>query len=125
MFNSRVFKFRYLVALILLVVMVAAVGNAAALTIGGDHNVVEGGLNTYTADTATITYSINTDGTVVAQATLGEAYDAVSASFDGGIPSGTYSPCSPNGGSTPDTVWDCTITDPNGATGIWLVAAHD
>jgi hypothetical protein len=125
MFISRFFKVRYLVALILLVVLVAAIGNAAALNIvDSDHNVVEGNLSTYAADTATVAYSIQGDGTVVAQVTLGEAYQVVSASFDDDSGSGTYSACTAQT-AAPDTVWNCPIPDANAATGIWVVAAHN
>ena len=126
MFNSRIFSFRYLIALVLLVMLVAAVGNAAALTVNGiDHDVVEGELVTYAPDDATVTYSIDADGDVIANvAFTTESYDVVSASFTGAA--GSYTACS-NNTALPSNDWDCELPNAQAAaaTGIYLVAAHD
>ena len=116
MFISRFFKVRYLVALVLLVVLVAAVGNAAALTITNTpQNVVQGETNYAGAD-ATVAYTIDGSGNVIAEVTFDSAFAAVSASFDGGS---TYSACTGAG-----TDWQCQLdnADIAAAPSIDLVA---
>lgn len=121
MFNSQNFKFRYLVVLILLVVLFAAIGNAAALTVNGaNQNVVAGVSNNYAADTATITYSIDVNGNVVANVVFTtDSFTDVSASFGG-----NYVACTDNGGGMD---WDCTLphADVAGSTQLSLVATAD
>ncbi len=125
MSKLNIFKPRYLIALILLVILLVGVGNAAALTVNSaTQNVVEGDGNNYAADTATITYTINGSGDVIARATFTtDAYSAVSASFDGGT---TYTPCIISGAS-PSATWDCTLSNANiaAAASIHLVATTD
>jgi hypothetical protein len=119
MFNSQFFKFRYLVVLILLVVLVAAIGNAAALTVNGaNQNVVAGVSNNYAADTATIDYSIDASGNVVAAVTFTtDSFTEVSASFGG-----SYVACT---GAAQN--WSCTLphADVAGSTQLSLVATAD
>ncbi len=119
MFISRIFNFRYLAVLILLIVLVAAIGNAAALTVSsGNQNVVEGASNNYTAATATITYSIDGSGNVTAAVDFGtDSFDDVSASFDGGT---NYTACTGAGAN-----WDCVVPDAAAAASIDLVATAD
>jgi hypothetical protein len=119
MFNSQFFKFRYLVMLILLVVLVAAIGNAATLSVAsGGQNVVAGVSNNYANDTATITYSIDASGNVVADVVFTtDSFTDVSASFGG-----SYVSCT---GAAQN--WSCTLphADIAGATNISLVATAD
>ena len=120
MFNSQIFKIRYLVALILLVILVAAVGNAAALTVNdAGQNVVAGVSNNYANDTATINYSIDASGNVVAAVVFTtDSFTDVSASFDGT----NYVACAGAGQN-----WSCTLPHASvaGATSLSLVAAAD
>ncbi len=120
MSNLNIFKARYLVALVLLVVLVAGVGNAAALTVNDPgQNVVEGSSNPYLGDTATVTYSINNgSGDVTATVTTTDEFDALSADF--GV-SG-YQTCT--GGPT---IWTCTLPNAEvaGSTSITIIATAD
>lgn len=109
MLISRFFKVRYLVALILLVVLVAAVGNAAALNIDGGtyHNVVQGDL-AYSGDvSATVTYTIEDNGDVTATLDFGPGndFEAVRARFNS---TDTYADC-----SGPGSIWTCTLGNGN------------
>ena len=123
MSNSKIFRFRYLVALILLVILVAAVGNAANLTVNDPgQNVVEGSSNVYAGDTATVTYSIdNATGNVLATVSTTDAFDELSADFGAG--SG-YVSCVDAGGGVS---WTCTLpnADVNASTSITIIAAAD
>ena len=123
MSNSNIFRFRYLVALILLVILVAAVGNAANLTVNAaGQNVVEGTSNVYAGDTATVTYSIdNATGNVIATVATTDSFDALSADFGAG--SG-YQSCVDAGGGVS---WTCTLSnaDVNGSTSISIIATAD
>lgn len=121
MFLSHFFNFRYLVALILLVVLVAAVGNAAALNYSDmDQNAVQGATNPYFDVTGTVTYTINGTGDVIANVDFGtDSFDAVSASFNNGT---SYTACA--GGPS---VWQCTLAngDVAAAASIDLVAVQN
>ena len=121
MFISRFFNYRYLVALILLVVLVAAIGNAAALNYSDmDQNAVQGATNPYKDVTAAVTYTIDGAGDVTASVDFGsDTFDAVSASFDGGS---SYSACTGSGSN-----WQCTLAngDIAAAASIDLVAVQN
>ena len=117
---SNIFRFRYLLAAILLVLMMAGVGNAANLTVNdAGQNVVEGTSNLYPGDTATVTYSIdNATGNVIATVATTDSFDALSADFGAG--SG-YQSCVDAGGGIS---WTCTLNnaDVNGSTSISIIA---
>ena len=121
MFISRFFKVRYLVALILLVVLVAAIGNAADLDLQTDDQNVVQGSEDYNDIVASVAYSIQADGSVFADVTFPDTYDDVWAKFDSG--STTYSQCTDVSGN----VWRCTLASGtiNGADEIDVIATKN
>ncbi|MCO6451484.1 MAG: hypothetical protein J5I90_11915 [Caldilineales bacterium] len=109
-------KLRYLIVPVVILILAISIGNAASLTVNsGGQNVVTGTSNAYAADTATVTYTIDTAGNVIAAVTTSDSYDYVSADFGAG--SG-YQACS---GS--DTSWTCTLShaDIAGSTAIAII----
>ena len=118
-------NFKYLAIVIVAVLAVAGIGNAAALTVNSTAlNVVEGDSNDYVTDTATVTYDIDGSGQVLANVDFTtDAYDDVSFSHDGGT---NYIDCSPDT-AVPSANWTCTMTNAqaNSAASIHIVAAAE
>ena len=90
---SKIFSFKYLTILVLIVAAIAGVGNAAALTLNAaGQNVVEGSSNAYVADAGTVAYTIDADGAVTATATgLTDTFTSARGSLTGAA--GTFVAC--------------------------------
>jgi hypothetical protein len=112
----RFFNMKYLAVLIIAVVAVAAIGNAALLTITPTPNVVQGESGAFAPETLGLAYTIGATGDVTATLTFADSFDVVSFSHDGTA----YVACT---GAT--TSWDCvmTKTEAQASTGIDVVAA--
>lgn len=120
-------NFKYLAIVIVAVLAVAGIGNAAALTVNSTAlNVVEGDSNNYATDTATVTYDIDGSGQVLANVDFTtDAYDDVSFSHNGGT---NYAICTNDNTPTlPSANWTCTMTNAqaNSAASIHIVAAAE
>jgi hypothetical protein len=105
----------------LLVVLVAAIGNAADLDLQTDDQNVVQGSEDYNDIVASVAYAIQNDGSVIATVTFPDAYDDVWAKFDSG--STTYTQCTPGTGND----WECTLASGtiNGADEIDVIATKN
>lgn len=99
----NLFSFKTLAVLIVAVSAVAAIGNAAALTIsdGTNQTILQGGSDSFTTDAADVAYTVEDNGDVTVTATFTDSYDAVEFQYDS---AGNFEPCS--GGPS---AWTCTI----------------
>jgi hypothetical protein len=117
---SKIFRFKYLALIVLVVAAIAGIGNAAALTFTNvDQNVVEGSSDAFTADASSVAYTIGSSGEVTATITTVDTFDTARASLTGGS---DYQAC-----TTAATNITCVFPKANlsAGTNLYIVATKD
>lgn len=120
---SKLFSFKYLAIMLIVVATVVGVGNAAALTLNSatGQNVVEGQSNAFVADSGTVAYTIDSNGDVTATVTgLTDTFSAASGSLTGGA--GTFVACTPSAGQIVCVFPNASL---NAGTELHIVATSD
>jgi hypothetical protein len=122
----KLFSFKMFAVLLVVILGVAAIGNAASLTVTEENQtVVQGTSNVFTAHDADVTYDID-EGNELVKVTVGltETFDLVSFSYDQGT---SYVECTAQDGTPPDDAWVCSIpfADAAGSGQLEFIAVSD